>query len=164
MQHHTVEASAFPAAITGHRYLKNPSLASVFQASEQPINGVAFTVTEADLQGALHGRGTWEISVTHNRETAHRKMDGRYFAEATAAVLNAAAYGENGFGLNDAMVTDLVNRNLANMRSKARALVETEAGLSAEDILMQMVRHIEGGFETRGETYYLAQMNSRGIA
>ena len=164
MQHHTVEASAFPAAIAGSQYLKNPSVASVFQVLEQSGNGVEFAVAEADLQAALHGRATWEISVTNNGETARRTMDGRYFAEAAAAVLNGAAYGENGFGLNDAMVIDLINRNLANMQSKAQVLAKTEADLSAEDILAQLVRHIEGGFETRGETYYLAQMNSRGMA
>jgi hypothetical protein len=164
MQKHGSEGSAFPAAITGNKYLMNPTLAAVFSVPGERVNGVAFTAPDADLRAALHGRGNWELSVTHNGETARQTMDGRYFAEATAAVLNAALYGEKAFGLNDAMVIDLVNRGLAGLQSKARMLAELKPDAAAEDILRQLVKHIEGGFETRGETYYLAQMNSRGAA
>jgi hypothetical protein len=164
MQNHTVEANAFPATVSGNGYLANPALAAVFKVPAERVNGVAFTAPEADLHTALHGRGTWEISVTHNGQTARRTMDGRFFAEATAAVLNAAVYGEKAFGLNDAMVIDLVNRGLTGLQSKARVLAELKTAASAEGILDQLVKHIEGGFGTRGEIYYLAQMNVRGTA
>jgi hypothetical protein len=164
IENNTVEAEAFPATVSGNRYLANPTLAAVFKMPAEPVGGVAFTVPTVDLHAALHGRGTWEISVTHKDQTARRTMDGRYFAEATAAVLNAAVYGETAFGLNDAMVIDLVNRGLAGLHTKARAIAELKADSDAEAILGQLVKQVEGGFETRGETYYLAQMNARGTA
>jgi hypothetical protein len=164
MQQHTVEATAFPATITGNAYLTNPALATIFSVPGARVNGVAFTAPDADLLAALHGRGRWEISVTHNGKTERRTMDGRFFAEATAAVLNAAVYGERRFGLTDAVVIDLVNRAISGLQSKAAMLAELKADASAEGILGQIVKNIEGGLETRGETYYLAEMNARGTA
>jgi hypothetical protein len=163
MRNHTVEAHAFPATVTGNGYLANPALADVFTVPGARINGVAFTAPDADLHAALCGHGTWEISVTHNGETAYQTMDGRFFAEATAAVLNSAVYGEKNFGMTDAMVIEQVNRSLVNLQSKARVLAELNPDGGAKEILTQIAMHVEGG-PTRGEIYYLAQLNSRGRA
>jgi hypothetical protein len=163
-QNHTVEARAFPAAVSGKGYLRNPALAGVFRVPGASVNGVALRLADADLHAALHGRGVWEIAVTRRGEVARRRMDGRFFAEATAAVLNAAAYGERSFGMNDAMVIQHVNRTLLNLQSKARVLAELNPAASAGDILGQLVGNIEGGAEIRGETYYLTQMNAQGRA
>jgi len=163
-QIHTVEASAFPAAVTGKRYLANPRLGAVFSLPTDAVNGVTFTAPDADLHDALHGRGTWEIFVTHKGETARRAIGGAFFAEATAAALNAAVYGEKAFGMTDAMVVDQVSQSLRNLQSKARVLAELNANITAAEIAGQLARHIEGGGENRGEIYYFAQMNSRGTA
>jgi hypothetical protein len=163
MRNHTVEAHAFPATATGNGYLANPALSAVFTLPAARVNGVAFAAPDADLHAALHGRATWEISVTHKGETVRQMMDGRYFAEATAAVLNAAVYGAKNFGMTDAMVIEQVNRSLANLQSKARVLAEASPDGGAKEILSQVAKHIEGG-PTRGEIYYLARLNSRGTA
>lgn len=163
MRNHTVEAHAFPAAVTGNGYLANPALADVFTVPGARVNGVAFTAPNADLHAALHGRATWEISVTHKGETVRQMMDGRFFAEATAAVLNAAVYGEKNFRMTDAMVIEQVNRSLVNLQSKARVLADLKPDGGAKEILSQIAQHIEGG-PTRGEVFYLARLNSRGTA
>ena len=160
LHNHTVEAHAFPATVTGNSYLTNPALTEIFAVPGGPVNGLAFTAPNASLQTALEGGGTWEIFVTHNGETIRQRMDGRFFAEATAAVLNAAAYGEKNFGMTDAMVIEQVNRTLADLQSKARALAELKPAGGAREILGQIVQHVES--PTRGEIYHLAQLNSRG--
>src|SRR4029077_12290913 len=114
-RNHTVEAHAFPAAVAAIGYLANPALAAVFSVPGATVNGVAFTAPDADLHAALHGRGTWGISLTHNGATARQAIGGRFFAEATAAVLNAAVYGEKAFGMTDAMVIEQVNRTISNL-------------------------------------------------
>jgi hypothetical protein len=163
MRNHTVDARAFPATVTGNGYLANPALFAVFTLPAARVNGVAFAAPDADLHAALQGRATWEISVTHKGETAHQTMDGRFFAEATAAVLNAAVYGEKNFGMTDAMVIEQVNRSLVNLQSKAHVLAEANPDGGTKEILSQIAKHIEGG-PTRGEIYYLAQLNSRSTA
>jgi hypothetical protein len=164
IQNHTVEAHAFPATVAAVGYLANPALAAVFSVPGATVNGVAFSAPDADLLAALHGRGTWEIFVTHNGETARQTIDGRFFAEATAAVLNAAVYGEKAFGMTDTMVIEQVNRTLANLHSKARVLAELKSDANAEEILGQIAKNIEGGAGSQGEVFYLAQMNSRSTA
>lgn len=164
MRNHTVEAHAFPATVAAIGFLANPALAAVFSMPGGTVNGVSFTAPDADLHAALHGRGTWEISVTHNGATARQTIDGRFFAEATAAVLNAAVYGEKAFGMTDTMVIEQVDRTLANLQSKARVLAELKSDADAREILGQIAKNIEGGVGTRGEVYYLAQLNSRGAA
>lgn len=164
LQNHRIEAHAFPAAVSDNLYLANPALAAVFGVPQERVNGVAFSAPEADLLAALHGHGTWEISVTHNGETARRTMDGGYFAEAAAAVLNAAVYGEKSFGMNDAMVIEHVNRSLADLQANARVLAALKADAKAGEILNVIASRIEGGFATRGEIRHLARLNTRGTA
>jgi hypothetical protein len=164
LQNHRIEASAFPAAVAGNHYLGNPALAAVFKVPQERVNGVALTAPKADLLAALHGHGTWEISVSHNGETARRTMDGGYFAEAAAAVLNAAVYGEKSFGMNDALVIEHVNRSLSDLQTKARLLAALKADAKAAEILNGVVGQIEGGFATRGEIHHLARLNTRGTA
>lgn len=164
------ESRAFPAAVSGSRYLTNPTVAAAFALPARRANGVNFVLAAADanLEDALHGRAVWEISVTHNGETARGRMGSQFFAEATAALLNAATYGEQVFGMNDALVVQYVNRAVVALQSKARSLSETApATLGASEIILaELATHIDGGGGdlARGETYYLAQMNSRSVA
>lgn len=164
LQNHRIEANAFPAAVTGNRYLGKPALAALFAVPQERLNGVGLAAPKADLLAALHGLGTWEISVTHNGETARRTMDGGYFAEAAAAVLNAAVYGEKSFGMNDAMVIESINRSLSDLQRNAQVLAALKADASAGEILNGIVSRIEGSFATRGEIQHLARLNTRGTA
>jgi hypothetical protein len=165
LQNSSAEAAVFPAKATAHRYLANPLLASVFVVPRQTVNGIAIAPPAGDLHGALHGRATWSVSLTHNGETVHRQMDGAFFAEATAAVLNGAAYGEHGFGLHDGMVVDQVHSALRNLQSRALALRQAHPDWEAARLLDAVAKHITGGsaLDPRGETYYLAQLNSGGM-
>jgi hypothetical protein len=162
MQAHTVEAHAFPAKATGHRFLANPVLASVFAVPGDNVNGLSIVAPDTDMNGALNGRGNWSVSLTHNGETAHQRVDGAFFAEATAAVLNGASYGENAFGMNDKMVIDQVNGALKHLQTRALTVQRANPTWEAARILDNVTRHITGGSaaDPRGETYYLAQLNT----
>lgn len=162
----TTEAAAFPAKATAQRYLSNPVLASVFVVPRDTVNGVAIAPPSGTIETALNGAGTWSVSLTHNGATAHKKMDGAFFAEASAAVLNGARHGENGFGMTDKMVIEQVASALRNLQGRADALRRAHPDWEAARLLDSVSRHITGGsiLDPRGETYYLAQLNSGGAA
>lgn len=160
-----------PAQVTGIDYLSNTTYVAGSSGTiftfPSALNGVSFSTNPSgnfDLSTVLGGGVQLVVSVTFNGQTQTQHDPGGnngFFAQAAAAVLNAATFGSTAFGYTDVGLIAQVNGVFAAMQAQALTYESGNPSAHAQDVANNIIQLITGGGGFTGEISTLNTLNSQ---
>jgi len=113
-------------------FLGNPSVTNSFPFTiPSKFNGVSFSCTSSTFSGALQGTSSGvELTVKvvdSSNKTKSGSDQGQFFAQAIAALLNAAFYGSTTYGQSYSQIISYINSVFTSMQNKAGTMTGQSA-------------------------------------